>query len=160
MKTLAKTLGAMLLVIALLAVYLIWGARLSVSVTNEYVVPASEMADEFESAMERISSGEIEDKCWFRPVSMDIEDYSFVVMEVTARSRGMLPCEWITAGITPLEGDHVLVSDRLDDIGAFGSSTGRILLLSDASTASTGHSLWLNYYAFGIKTCAEASGRS
>ncbi len=156
MKTLAKTLAVLTLIAAVTLTWLIWGAHLRLTVISEDIIAASDHPEEFEKAVARLGSGELDAVCWRKPASLEIEDYSFIVITAEARSYGILPCEWITAGVSPLEGDYVLLNDRFDDIRALGSSKADIVILADSSLAAKGHKVWAEYYAFGIKTYSEA----
>ncbi|MDO4739448.1 MAG: hypothetical protein Q4A66_02165 [Eubacteriales bacterium] len=159
MKTLAKSLGAMALVLTVIFAYLVAGTRLQVSSSNETIIPAAQESERFEQAVRAIESGEIGDRLYSAGPIGDISEYSFITMDITVSSFGLLPCEWIRAGVAPLEGDVALVECELPDADLLSRNTTRIWILARSDSASTGHSAWIEYYAFGYKTYADAKAR-
>ena len=156
MKTLAKCLGSVALVLAVIFIYLIAGTRLQVSASNETVIPASQESERFEKAIRSIESGEMGDRLYTAAPKGDIDDYSFIVLDLSVGSFGVLPCEWITAGISPLEGDIALVEHTVPDVEPLSRVKTQIWILAETDRAQTGHSVWIEYYAFGYKTYADA----
>lgn len=159
MKTLSKCLAAVALVVAVIFAYLVAGTRLQVSVYNEYVVPAAQESERFARAQRSIQSGETGDRLYSAAPQGDIDDYVFIVLEMSVRSFGMLPCEWISAGVTPLPGDIALIENDVADLGPLGRTSAQIWILADKQTAQTGHGAWIDYYAFGIRSYADAKSR-
>ncbi len=159
MKTLARCLGAIALVLAVLFAYLVAGAHLQVSITNEEAVPAAEYAELFAQTMERMRSGEFADRQFRAAPSEDISDYVFIVTDLSVGSFGLLPCEWLRAGVTPLEGDIVLAYNDLPDIPPLGRAKAQVFLLAEAGSARTGHGVWIEYYAYGVPMTADAKVR-
>jgi len=159
MKTFAKTMGALALVLAVILAYLVAGTRLQTSASNERIIPAVQESERFEQALRTVKSGAAGDRQYGVIGSDNIEDYCFVVLDITVGSFGLLPCEWVTAGITPMEGDIALVEADLPDIRPLSRSTTTIYILADAQKAQTGHHAWIEYYAFGYKTFADAKAR-
>ncbi len=156
MKTLAKCLGSVALVLVLMAAWFVLGARLQVSVVNETIVPASEEPELFAQAMADLRSGALGGDVFVSAPEKDISEYSFVILEMRVGSFGLLPCEWITAGVTPLPGDIALVQKEIPDVGPLGRARAEICILADAAAAQTGHGAWIEYYAFGIHTYRDA----
>ena len=156
MKMLAKCLGAVTLVLVVIFAYLVAGTRLQVSATNETIIPAAEQKELFEQAMRSIHAGEMDDRLYTAAPQGDIDDYVFITIDVSVGSFGLLPCEWITAGVSPLEGDIALIRNRLPDAQPLSRQKGQIILLAEADKAQTGHHVWIEYYAFGYRTYADA----
>ena len=159
MKNLAKCLGACALVLAVLFAYFIAGAHLQVSVSNETVVPASDYAELFAQTMERLSTGELADRQFKAPDSEDIADYAFIVADLSVGSFGLLPCEWIEVGVTPLAGDIALAFGDVPDIPPLGRAKTQLFILAKAGEAQTGHGVWIEYYAYGVHMTADAKAR-
>lgn len=156
MKMLAKCLGSVALVLAVIFAYLVAGVRLQASASNEIVIPAAQEQARFEDAMRRIESGELGGRLYGSVPQGDIDDYSFIVIDLSVGSFGLLPCEWITAGVSPLEGDIALVEYAVPDVEPLSRVSKQIWILAEADKAQTGHSVWIEYYAFGYKTYADA----
>lgn len=156
MKMLAKCLGSVTLVIAVIFAYLVAGTRLQVSVTAETIIPAAQESERFEQALRSIQSGEAGDRLYGAAPQGTIDDYSFIVLDLSVGSFGLLPCEWITAGISPMEGDIALIEYTVPDVGPLSRVKTQIWILAAADKAQTGHSAWIEYYAFGYKTYADA----
>jgi len=159
MKTIAKTLGSIALVLIVVLVYLVAGTRLQVSAANETIIPAAQEPERFAQALRSVKSGEAGDRLYGALGSENIEDYCFITLDVKIGSFGLLPCEWITAGVSPLEGDIALVEYELPDAKPLSRSTTSIWILADAQRAQTGHHVWIEYYAFGYKTYLDAKMR-
>ncbi len=160
MKTLAKCLGAIALVLAVLFAYLVAGAHLQVSLASEAVVPASDYAELFAQTMEGLATGELADRQFRAPDSEDIGDYCFIVADLSVGSFGLLPCEWIEAGVTPLPGDIVLAYNDVPDVPPLGRSKAQLFILARADAAQTGHGVWIEYYAYGMRMTADAKART
>lgn len=157
MKTLAKSLGAVTLVLVVAFAYLVMGTRLQARVVSETVVPASAYPEAFASAMEKIRTGGFPGDRQYAETSSDkMEDYSFVEIRVSASSFGLLPCEWIEVRVTPLAGDIALAACALPDIDALSRAEATALVLARSDMATTGHGVWLEYYAFGAHTYVDA----
>lgn len=156
MKMLAKCLGAVTLVLAVIFAYLVAGTRLQVSASNETIIPAAEHSELFEQTMRAVRAGEMGDRLYSAAPQGDIDDYVFITIDVSVGSFGLLPCEWITAGVSPMEGDIALIQNRLPDAQPLGRQKGQIILLAEADRAQTGHHVWIEYYALGYRTYADA----
>ena len=57
---------------------------------------------------------------------------------------------------SPMEGDIALIQNRLPDAQPLGRQKGQIILLAEADRAQTGHHVWIEYYALGYRTYADA----
>jgi len=159
MKTLAKCLGAIALVLAVLFAYLVAGTRLQVSVSNESIVPAAEYAQLFAQTMEGLRSGELAERQFSAAETEDIADYVFIVADLSVGSFGLLPCEWIRAGVTPMAGDVALAYNDVPDVPPLGRAKAQLFILAQADRAQTGHGVWIEYYAYGIRMNADAKVR-
>lgn len=156
MKILAKYLSSVALVLAVIFACLVAGTRLQVSVCAENIIPAAQESERYEEALRQIESGALGNRLYSAVPQGDMDDYVFVVLDLSVRSFGLLPCEWITAGVTPLAGDIALIENSVPDVRSPGRSTAQIWILADAQTAQTGHGVWIEYYAFGVHTYADA----
>lgn len=158
MKQLAKVLGVISVIFALIAAYLFAGAHLQLRVTETQIVAASEQPELFAASVRKLANGELGDRAYTQNVPESIDDCCFVRIRLNVRSFGLLPCEWITAGVTPLAGDIALVESRVPDIDALGSRQVDLWLLAEKGAVAEGRGVWIDYYAFGSPTYAEAQG--
>ena len=156
MKQLAKVLGVISVILALIAAYLFAGTHLQVRVTETQIVAASEQPELFAASVSRLANGELGDRAYTQNVPESADDCCFVRIRLNVRSFGLLPCEWITAGVTPLAGDIALVESRVPDIGALASRQVDLWLLAEKGAAADGRGVWIDYYAFGSPTYAES----
>ena len=159
MKTLAKSLGSVALVLAVAFAYLVFGARLQVSLLSENVVPAAAYPEVFEKTMEDIRTGVLTDRVYGDAGAGSIEDYCFVEMRLTARSFGLLPCQWVVVRVTPMPGDIALATEEMPDVAPLSRSEATVLVLAKADSVQTGHAAWIEYYAFGARSYADAVRR-
>lgn len=156
-KSLSRILSGAAVLLFLLCVYCAAGTRLQVRIVQERIVPAQELPTLFTQVIEELSAGAHADSRFLPlPESRSPEDYALVELTLRAGSFGLLPCEWITAGVTPLPGDIALVRSSLPDIGPLGRAEERIYLLCEKHNAQTGHRAWITYYAFGIHMYKDA----
>ena len=156
MKMLAKCLGSVALVLAVIFAYLIAGTRLQVTISNEEIIPASQESELFYQALREIESGALGDRQYASLSGTDIDRYSFIALDLSIGSFGLLPCEWVRAGIAPKEGDVALLSSDLPDVQPLSRVKARLWILTEADRAQTGHSAWIEYYAFGYQVFADA----
>jgi len=156
MKMLAKSIGSVALVLAVIFAYLVAGTRLQVASGNERIVPAAQEPERFAQAVRAIESGQTGDRLYAAAPTGNIDEYCFIALDITVGSFGLLPCEWITAGIAPMEGDIALVEFDLPDAEPLSRRTTTVWILADAEKAQTGHRAWIEYYAFGYRTYADA----
>lgn len=160
MKKLAKCLGSVTLILIVIFAYLVAGTRLMVSVTGETIIPAAQESERFAQALRKIKDGAIDDKLYTSVPTEDINEYSFIVLDLSIRSFGLLPCEWIQAGIAPMQGDIALVEADISDVGPLSRETPSLWILAEAGKAQTGHRAWIEYYAFGYPTVVDAKPRT
>lgn len=137
MKQLAKVLGVISVILALIAAYLFAGTHLQVRVTETQIVAASEQPELFAASVSRLANGELGDRAYTQNIPESADDCCFVRIRVNVRSFGLLPCEWITAGVTPLAGDIALVESRVPDIGALASRQVDLWLLAEKALPPT-----------------------
>ena len=138
MKTLAKILAGITLVVVAVLAYLILSSGLTLSVDIQ-TVPAAENLAEYVS---RTGSEEGSNAC------------SIVHIRVEAKNRGLIPAEWAQLNFSTLDGDIVaydLVGGP-SDIPAFGSDTFSVSLITSTPAA---RSIWISYYLAGREVIAE-----
>lgn len=144
MKTFAKFLTGVTVVIVALLAYYIYSSNLALSV-NVTIVPASERADDFDKIAMDVQAGDYENISALR----SMEEYYFVTIDVSAKNFSPFPAEWAQFVPRPIEGDVIIASQDAGpkDIERFKEGRFSVTLLTTArETTRTG---WLEYYVFG-----------
>ena len=138
MKTLAKILaGITILVVAILA-YLILSSGLSLKVDVNTVSAAQNLPEYVQRAGSEEGSTE----------------HSIVYITVEAKNRSLIPAEWAQLNFGTLDGDLVaydLVGGPVD-IPAFGSETFSVTLITSNPAP---RSIWVSYYLAGRESISE-----
>lgn len=144
MKSLAKFLTGITVVVVLLVGYYILSSTLSTTVTVQ-VQPASQRAEDFESLKSDVAAGKYEGVYSLG----DIGSYSFVTVNVEAENFCVFPAEWAQLFLKEEPGDLLtLTSDSgPKDIDRFKADEFSVTLLTESSEPFRGG--WLDYYIFG-----------
>ena len=151
MKSLAKFLTGITLVIAALLAYYLYSSNLPVALSVKQV-SAAERSEEFNKIREDIENGKYEGVT----VPHSIDAYSFVTLTVSAKNFSPFPAEWAQFVPKGMEGDIVLLPDDAGpkDIGRFKEGAFTVTYLtSNPETYRTG---WLEYYILGRFHSVEA----
>ena len=151
MKSFAKFLTGITLVIVALLAYYLYSSNLPVVVSVKQV-SATEKSDEFYRIREDIENGKYEGVSV--PYSIDV--YSFVTLTVSAKNFSPFPAEWAQFVPRSVDGDIVVLSEDAGpkDIGRFKEAEFTVTILtSSPETLRTG---WLEYYILGRFHSVEA----
>lgn len=144
MKSFAKFLTGITVVIVALIAYYIYSSTLPLQMTVE-VTSAAEKTEAFEKVAAAVLKGEYENVSSLQSA----ENYYFVTLSVSAKNFSPFPAEWAQFVPKPHEGDVLVVSSDAGpkDIDRFKEDDFTITLLTSSSdNARTG---WLEYYIFG-----------
>ena len=155
MKSFAKFLTGITLVIVALLAYYLYSSDLPVVVSVNQV-NATEKSDEFYQIREDIESGKYEGVS--APYSIDA--YSFITLSVSAKNFSPFLAEWAQFVPKGADGDLVVLLDDAGpkDIGRFKESEFTVTILtSSPETYRTG---WLEYYILGRFHSVEAQPKS
>lgn len=144
MKSTAKFLTGLTLVIVALIAYYIFSSKLSVTV-DVRVQPAYTNQEMFLKISEEVQSGKHEGVYSLEPM----ENYSLVEVTVDIRNYSPFSAEWIRLVPKSEEGD-ILITDAdigPKDIPSFKTGKVSLLLLTKSDEQNRGG--WLEYYIFG-----------
>lgn len=152
MKSFAKFLTGITLVVALLITYYILSSRLYMQVDIR-VVPARERAEDFAHVKENVDNGLYGDIGDLE----DIDAYYFASIVVKAKNYSLFSAEWAELSVRTIEGDVMLFARDIGpkDIGGFGADSFEVTLLTRASEQQ--RSGWLEYYIFGRQHTLEVN---
>ena len=151
MKSLAKFLTGITLVIVALLAYYLYSSNLPVVVSVKQV-NATERSEEFYKIREDIENGKYENVS----VPYSIDAYSFVTLTVSAKNFSPFPAEWAQFVPKGMDQDIVVQLDDAGpkDIGRFKEATFTVTILTASpETLRTG---WLEYYILGRFHSVEA----
>lgn len=144
MKSLAKFLVGITVVVLILVVYYIISSRLSTVVDAE-IVPASRQQSQFDTIAADIARGRYEG---VSPLG-DVNNYAFVTLNIEADNFSPFTAEWTQYKLKQENGDVLLlISDTgPKDIAPFKSGAFSITVLT--SSDNQYREGWLEYYIFG-----------
>ncbi len=154
MKSFAKFLTGITLVIVALLAYYLYSSNLPVVVSSKQV-SATEKSEEFYKIREDIENGKYEGVSGLH--SIDV--YSFVTLTVSAKNFSPFPAEWAQFVPKGADGDVVVLLNDAGpkDIGRFKEAEFTVTILT--SSPETVRSGWLEYYILGRFHSVEAQPR-
>ena len=158
MRAFAKIITGITLVVMLFVVYLLYGVHLQVEAQGARVVPASERAQEFEAIAAALKSGEFTGDVYQSGDLGEASEYSFVYIDMEVFNPGLLPAEMISVGLTPAEGDILMVPLGNMDLTGLHRTNLSVVVLCRNEAAQAERSVGLEYYCFGRSYTAAMGG--
>ncbi len=148
MRILKVTLTVLVVCVALVTGYLVYGAQADLSL---WVVTAAaqDYPDVYDSVVQAAQNGAAE-----RVISEEAftgaADYTLVSMQVTVRNPGLLPMEWLTCEYVPAQGDVAVyeVTELPMDVAARRERSFFVRVIRKNDAAGNGR-LRLTYYVAG-----------
>ena len=144
MKSTAKFLTGITLVVVALVAYYILSSQLSVFL-DVRVQPATQNAEAFLKISDEVAQGKHEGVYSLKPM----EAYSFVTVTAEIKNYSPFPAEWTQLVLKAENGDLLTVSSDAGpkDIPALKEGTVSLTILTESKEPNRGG--WLEYYIFG-----------
>lgn len=154
MRILKVTLTVLVVCVALVTGYLVYGAQANLQLRVE-TAAAQDYPDVYDSVVQAVQSGAAE-QVLSEEAFTGAADYELVSMQVTVRNRGLLPMEWLTCEYVPAQGDVAVyeVTELPMDVAARSERSFFVRVIRKNGATGNGR-LKLTYYVAGKAVTKE-----
>jgi len=149
MRSLAKALTGITVVIVLLFIYILYSARLHVVLVDVSVQSASEQETIFRNVQASAARGEAGITIFDSDFNRSADQYDFISLTYEITNFGLFPAEWLDLNVIPGAGDQLQVSELLPDISGLRKARLTTVILTQKGGANIERAAELEYYVLG-----------
>lgn len=150
MRSLAKFLAVVTLIVAVLGVYLVQASEISVAPAGALVESAADRQSAFDSLTQSAAVGSPDLVLYNTDIAADPSEYIFVTYTVKISNRNLLAAEWLQISLEPQSGDVLMIKPAIEDISPLSSADVTLVLMTSRSNSTSyTRNASLTYYVYG-----------
>ncbi len=150
MKSLAKFLAVVTLIVVLLGVYLVRASVISITPAGALVESAADRQSAFDSLTQSAAVGSPDLVLYNADISADPAEYIFVTYTVKISNRNLIAAEWLQISIESQSGDVLMIKPSIEDIAPISSADVTLVLMTNRSNSTSySRNATLTYYVYG-----------
>lgn len=150
MKSLAKFLAVIALIVVLLGVYIVRSSTISVTPAGALVESAADRQSAFVSLSESAAVGSPSLVLYNTEISADPSEYIFVTYTLKISNRNLLAAEWLQIALESQSGDVLMIKPAIEDIDPMSELDVTLVLMTGRSNSTSyTRNAVLTYYVYG-----------